>query len=70
MRVESQFVGVLADLAVNDGEMVSEGEIVCYVESMKTMFPIYAPISGRVTFLAELGEMVGEGEAVAEIEAV
>ena len=61
-------VGTLADFAVNDGDEVEVGQLLCYVESMKTMFPIYAPVAGRVAFLFELGELIGEDGVVAEVE--
>ena len=70
MKIEvcAQVVGSLSDLAVDDGDLVEQDQMICSLESMKVMFPIYAPAAGRVTFLRELGEIVGEGEPVAEIE--
>ena len=66
--VEAQIVGVLSDLSVDDGDLVEANQQVCCVESMKTMFPLYAPVAGRVGFSRELGDVVGEGEVVFEIE--
>jgi biotin carboxyl carrier protein len=70
MRVVAvaQIVGVLADLCVDDGDLVARGDMVCQVESMKTMFAQYAPQAGRVHFLVELGELVGEGDAVFSVD--
>lgn len=64
----AEMVGVLSDLSVDDGEVVEAGQQVCCVESMKTMFPLYAPSAGRVGFLLALGEVVGEGEVVFEVD--
>lgn len=60
-------IGTLADLAVDEGEAVEAGQLICMVESMKVMFPVHASRAGRVHYLVELGEIVGEGEPVAEI---
>ncbi len=57
-------VGCLADVAIDEGEKVDEGDLVCCVESMKVMFQIYAPAAGVVEYEVELGEMVGEGATV------
>lgn len=60
-------VGVLSDLAVDEGEEVKKGQVICLIESMKIMFEVRASRKGRVHYLVELGEIVGEGEPVAEI---
>lgn len=65
--VRGSIVGILSDLAVDEGDLVEEGDVIASIESMKTMFPLYASASGRVRFLLELGEIVGEGDVVAEI---
>lgn len=67
-EVVSPVVGSLSDCAVDEGDSVEEGDQVCSVESMKTMFPLYAPVAGRVIFTRELGEIVGEGEVVFEVQ--
>lgn len=66
--INCEIVGVLSDLAVDDGETVRRGQLICHVESMKTMFPLSAPEAGIVHFNVELGEMVGQGECVAWVE--
>lgn len=65
--VVCDIVGSLSDLSVDEGECVRAGQIICQIESMKTYFPVYAPVSGRVQFVAELGDVVGESEVVAWI---
>lgn len=60
-------VGSLSDLSVDNGDMVFEGQMICQIECMKTYFPVYAPVAGRVEFVAELGDIVGESEVVAWI---
>lgn len=67
-EVCSVVVGVLSDLAVDNGDQVDDGQQVCCVESMKTMFPLYAPSAGRVCFVLDLGQIAGEGEVVFEVD--
>ena len=67
MEVVAQVVGTLSDMAVDDGETVVEGQLLCQIECMKTYFPLYAPRAGVVHFERELGEVIGEGETVAVV---
>jgi biotin carboxyl carrier protein len=53
---------------VDEGDLVVTGQMVCQVESMKTMFPLYAPQGGRVFYVTELGEIVAEGDTIFEVE--
>ena len=69
MKVFPPVVGVFADMAVDEGDEVADGQMVCSVESMKVMFPLRAPCSGMVHYLAELGAIVGENEPVFEVVA-
>ncbi len=41
--------------------------MICMVESMKVMFPQYAPVAGQVEFVVFLGEIVAQGDPVAYI---
>ena len=47
---------------------MEKGEDLGEIEAMKTYTRFYAPCTGRVTWLVELGEVVGEGDAVAEVK--
>lgn len=67
-EIYAPVVGCLADLCTDEGSQVEEGQTVATMESMKIMFPLYAPVAGRVSFLLELGELAGEGEVVAVVE--
>lgn len=64
----SEQVGVVSDLCVDEGDVVERGQIVCQVESMKVMFPVYAPEPGKVHFVRDLGELVSQGETVFTVE--
>ncbi len=53
---------------VADGAQVEEGEIIGYIECMKMMFDICAPVSGTVELIAKLGFVVQEGDVIARIK--
>ena len=67
VAVRAEVVGSLSDLSVDDGDLVVRGQLVAQLESMKVMFPLYAPMDGMFQLERELGEVVGEGEIVAWI---
>ncbi|HTI81752.1 MAG TPA: acetyl-CoA carboxylase biotin carboxyl carrier protein subunit [Acetobacteraceae bacterium] len=61
-------VASLCEWLVDDGATVEEGEHIATVESMKTMFPVYAPASGTLRYKIDLGEIVGQEDPIAVIE--
>ena len=61
-------VGTLSEWYVENGAAVAEGEIICMVESMKTMFPVYAPAAGTLRTRYNLGQVTAEDDPVAMIE--
>jgi len=65
--VESPTFGTLALKHVEDGTIVTEDEPIGEVEAMKVFFRITAPCDGVVTWMAELGDVVGQGDVLAEI---
>jgi biotin carboxyl carrier protein len=67
-EVISPTAGTLSYQYMESGAEVSEGEAICEVEVMKMQNSLIAPISGIVTFLIALGEVVAEGDVVAVIE--
>lgn len=67
--VNRDVVGVLSDLAVDEGEVVAAGQLICLLESMKVMYQVHAPVTGTVRFAYELGDVIGEGDVVAYIDA-
>jgi len=51
------------------GQTISEGQVVCIIESMKLMNEIKSPFSGKVVdILIENGKPVGKGESIIIIE--
>lgn len=67
MKVEAITTGVVNMHYVEEGAIVEEDEKIATMESMKTMFDVYAPCAGRVHFLTSLGEVVNRGQAIAEV---
>jgi biotin carboxyl carrier protein len=62
--------GVLTMLYVDEGAEVEEGDRVCEIELMKTLFPLVATASGVVHFLFNLGEIVAADDVVATVTEV
>lgn len=61
-------VASMCEWVVEDGATVEKDEHIATVESMKTMFPVYAPESGVLRYKVELGETVGQEDVIAVIE--
>ncbi len=68
-QVEFPISGKIISINVQEGSTVNEGDILCFLESMKMENPILAPVAGTVTKI-ELspGQVVEAGELVAIIE--
>ena len=61
--------GTIVKIAVEEGQEVSEGDLVVVLEAMKMEQPINAHKSGTVTALsAEVGATVTNGAAIADIK--
>ena len=68
-RVEFPITGKIISVNVQQGSMVNEGDVLCFLESMKMENPILAPVGGTVTKI-ELspGQVAEAGDLVAIIE--
>ena len=68
-RVEFPITGKIISVNVQQGSMVNEGDVLCFLESMKMENPILAPVGGTVTKI-ELspGQVVEALDLVAIIE--
>eukprot|EP00243_Klebsormidium_subtile_P003010 TRINITY_DN16141_c0_g1_i1.p1 TRINITY_DN16141_c0_g1~~TRINITY_DN16141_c0_g1_i1.p1 ORF type:complete len:279 (+),score=54.01 TRINITY_DN16141_c0_g1_i1:354-1190(+) len=52
----------------NEGQVVKEGQVICYVEQLGTQQPIESTVSGEIiNFLVEDGDAVGFGEPIVEV---
>ncbi|MFC1900066.1 DUF2118 domain-containing protein [Chloroflexota bacterium] len=67
--IEVPITGKVLSIEVNVGDAVEEGDVICYVESMKMENPIVAPVAGKVTEInVEKGQAVEIGGTIAVIE--
>ena len=68
-NVEAPIPGKVISVDVKVGDEVQEGDIICYVESMKMENPIVTPVAGKITELkASEGDVVETGNVLAVIE--
>ena len=67
--VEVPITGKLTSVEVKVGDAVQEGDVICYIESMKMENPILAPVGGTIVEINLSSEQVVEaGDLVAIIE--
>ncbi|MBI2856802.1 MAG: hypothetical protein HYX95_00650 [Chloroflexi bacterium] len=67
--VEIPLPGKVISVAVSVGCQVSEGDVVCVLESMKMENPILAPVAGTVKEVKVApGQFVSSGASAATIE--
>ena len=68
-KVEFPITGKVISVNVSQGDVVSEGDVLCMLESMKMQNPILAPVAGTVVEINLSAEQVVEaGDLVAIIE--
>lgn len=68
-KVEAPIPGKVITIECKVGDTVEEGDIICYIESMKMENPIIAPVAGTITELkAAEGDVVETGGLLAIIE--
>ena len=65
--LKSDVPGILALQHAPQGTSVAAGDLVCAVESMKTLYDLRAPIAGMVRYLVDLGEMVEQDQVIATV---
>ncbi len=67
--VEVPITGKIISTEVKVGDTVKEGDVICFIESMKMENPILAPVSGKITVLnVAAGQVVESGKPLATIE--
>lgn len=60
--------GMIVEVLVSDGEVVTKGQKLLILEAMKTQQPIVAPFDGVVSELSvEKGRQVNEGDSLVRI---
>jgi biotin carboxyl carrier protein len=58
--IEAPITGTVISVEVNIGDMVSEGDVLLYIESMKMENPILAPVDGTIAEINVAAEQVVE----------
>ena len=67
--VEFPIAGKIISVNVSQGCVVTEGDVLCILESMKMENPIFAPVGGTIIKLEiSGGQTVDAGDLVAIIE--
>ncbi|MFH1775658.1 MAG: biotin/lipoyl-containing protein [Chloroflexota bacterium] len=68
-RVEIPLTGTIIEVLVTQGSNVSEGDVICTLDSMKMENPILAPVGGKIIGIKlSPGQVVEAGEVAAIIE--
>ena len=67
--VEAPITGKVVGVEVKAGDAVKEGDVICYIESMKMENPIIAPVDGTIKEIkVTVGQVVETGNLLAIIE--
>jgi len=67
--VEAPITGKVVSVEVKAGDAVKEGDVICYIESMKMENPIIAPVDGTIKEIkVAVGQVVETGNLIAIIE--
>lgn len=67
--IEVPITGKIIGIEVKVGDKVKEGDVICYIESMKMENPILTPVTGTVTKIeVSVGQVVETGNLIAIIE--
>ncbi len=67
--IEVPITGKIISVEVKAGDTVKEGDVICYIESMKMENPILAPVAGTITEIqVSVGQVVEAGKLLAIIE--
>lgn len=67
--IEAPIAGKIISVEVKVGDTVKEGDVICYLESMKMENPILAPLAGKITEIKiSPGQVVETASLMAIIE--
>ena len=67
--IEVPITGKIISTEVKVGDSVKEGDVICYIESMKMENPIMAPVAGKIIQIeVSVGQVVEAGKLLATIE--
>ena len=67
--VEVPIPGKVTSVEAKVGDVVQEGDVICFIESMKMENPILAPVAGTITEIkVSAGQTAETGNLIAIIE--
>lgn len=67
--IEVPITGKIVEIKVSTDSKVSEGDIICILESMKMENPILSPVSGTIKEIrVSAGQVVKAGEVITIID--
>ena len=67
--IEVPITGKVISVEAKVGDMVQEGDVICFIESMKMENPILAPVAGKITEIqVSAGQVVETGALIAILE--
>ena len=67
--VEVPITGKIISVESKVGDAIKEGDVICFIESMKMENPILAPVAGKITQIdVAVGQVVEAGKPLATIE--
>jgi len=67
--IEVPITGKIISVEAKVGDVVQEGDVICFIESMKMENPILAPVAGTITEIqVSVGQVVETGNLIAIIE--
>ncbi len=67
--IEVPITGKIISVEAKVGDTVQEGDVICFIESMKMENPIIAPVAGTITEMkVSVGQVPSAGDLVAVIE--
>ncbi len=67
--IEVPITGKIISVEAKVGDTIQEGDVICFIESMKMENPILAPVSGKITEIkVSAGQVVETGNLIATIE--
>jgi acetyl-CoA carboxylase biotin carboxyl carrier protein len=69
VNVEAHITGTVWKIEKQVGDVVSEGDVIIILESMKMEMPVEAPCDGKIVSIdTKEGDAVDEGAVIARIE--
>lgn len=67
-KMEAPMPGNIISVAVQSGQAVEKGDVICVLEAMKMENEILAPVAGTVTVAVSSGDTVDTGDMLAAIQ--